>query len=388
MLFGVEKNDVLDKLRKNMVVIRLLGKGGSGSVYMVREKYHTTPYAMKIQAKDTIWDENVGCVNDEIRVLRTLNREGFPFAARVAFAAQDLDNLYAFMEFEQGGDLARLLERKDWILSIDEVRFYFTEIIVGLAKIHSLGFIHRDMKPANVLIGKDGHIRLADLGTVIRPKDLVDFDPVTTIVYTPPECTLDVPCRYTYAVDWWAIGLMMLECGSGIHPFGHIDPNAERELYAYIREYDFVQDEQYSCMFCETTPRDTLELYSLVALMLERDPEDRFGVMPFIDRTENGKMVDRTRKFGDSEAAYPEDVLSHPFFQFESDGSRVKGMDEETILSKGLVPPALKFDSVNDSSCFPEVELGKNDTKFEGFGPAADPRKQVSRVGEFPVFWW
>ncbi|KIY63385.1 kinase-like protein [Cylindrobasidium torrendii FP15055 ss-10] len=382
-----EKTNIVEKLKKNLVVLRLLGKGGSASVYMVREKNGDKPYAMKIQVKDTIWDENIDCVNNEIEVLRKLDREGFPFFTQVAMAVQDKDNLYAFLAFEQGGDLGKQLERCNWIFTIEQVRFYFTEIIVGLAKIHSLGYIHRDMKPENILIGSDGHVRIADLGTVARPEVMIRFDAVMTIYYTPPECTYTPARRYDHAIDWWSVGVMIIQCGTGRHPFDGYLPDAERELYSCIRDYEFVKDPKYACNVKKDAPKEVLEMYSLVAVMLELEPEDRLGVMGFIERREDGSRIDRTRKFGDAKATYPADVLSHPFFQFHEDGSVVEGMNEETIIRKGLVPPTPQhFKTMDDAACFPEVSLDEDDIEFKGFGRAADPMAWLSRANEFSAF--
>jgi serine/threonine kinase 38 len=67
------------------------------------------------------------------------------------------------MEFLQGGDLMTLLMEKD-ILSEEESRFYIAETILAVETVHSLNYIHRDLKPDNLLIGKDGHVKLSDFG--------------------------------------------------------------------------------------------------------------------------------------------------------------------------------------------------------------------------------
>lgn len=76
---------------------------------------------------------------------------------------QDEKYLYLVMEFLQGGDLMTLLMEKD-ILSEEESRFYIAETIMAVETVHSLNYIHRDLKPDNLLIGKDGHVKLSDFG--------------------------------------------------------------------------------------------------------------------------------------------------------------------------------------------------------------------------------
>jgi len=82
------------------------------------------------------------------------------------------------MEYLQGGDLMTLLMKKD-ILTEEEAKFYTAETIMAIDAVHKLSYIHRDLKPDNVLIGADGHIKLSDFGlckrTEIRPKRLDDI---------------------------------------------------------------------------------------------------------------------------------------------------------------------------------------------------------------------
>ena len=67
------------------------------------------------------------------------------------------------MEYLQGGDLMTLLIKKD-ILSEDESRFYIAETIAAIDSVHVLNYIHRDLKPDNILIDGRGHIKLSDFG--------------------------------------------------------------------------------------------------------------------------------------------------------------------------------------------------------------------------------
>ena len=67
------------------------------------------------------------------------------------------------MEYLPGGDFMTLLMRKD-ILSEEESRFYIAETIMAVESVHKLNYIHRDLKPDNLLIDKNGHIKLSDFG--------------------------------------------------------------------------------------------------------------------------------------------------------------------------------------------------------------------------------
>lgn len=82
---------------------------------------------------------------------------------RLYYSFQDKFFLYLILEFIQGGDLMTLLIKRETFTE-SETQFYISEIILAIESVHSLGYIHRDIKPDNILIDATGHIKLADLG--------------------------------------------------------------------------------------------------------------------------------------------------------------------------------------------------------------------------------
>ena len=79
------------------------------------------------------------------------------------YSFQDETYLYLVMEYLPGGDLMSLLMKRD-ILNEDEARFYAAELVLAIESVHKLNCIHRDIKPDNVLIDINGHIKLSDFG--------------------------------------------------------------------------------------------------------------------------------------------------------------------------------------------------------------------------------
>jgi serine/threonine protein kinase len=79
------------------------------------------------------------------------------------YSFQDDYYLYLVMEFLPGGDLMSLLIKKD-VLNEDDARFYIAELVLALESLHGMGCVHRDLKPDNILIDKNGHIKLSDFG--------------------------------------------------------------------------------------------------------------------------------------------------------------------------------------------------------------------------------
>ena len=86
-----------------------------------------------------------------------------PWIVNLKYSFQDETYLYLVMDFLPGGDLMSLLMKKD-ILTEDEARFYIAELILAVEAVHHLNCIHRDLKPDNILIDKNGHIQLSDFG--------------------------------------------------------------------------------------------------------------------------------------------------------------------------------------------------------------------------------
>lgn len=100
------------------------------------------------------------------------------WVVELKYSFQDERHLYLVMEFLAGGDLMTLLMRKD-ILSEEESRFYIGETILAIETIHNLNYIHRDLKPDNILLDKDGHVKLTDFGLCkhaeIRPQKMTEY---------------------------------------------------------------------------------------------------------------------------------------------------------------------------------------------------------------------
>lgn len=87
-------------------------------------------------------------------------------------AFQDEHYLYMVMEYMPGGDLVNLTSTYD--VPEKWAKFYTAEVVMALDAIHSMGFIHRDVKPDNMLLDRNGHLKLADFGTCMK-MDSVGF---------------------------------------------------------------------------------------------------------------------------------------------------------------------------------------------------------------------
>ena len=94
----------------------------------------------------------------------------------------------------------------------DVALFYVTEIVCALEYLHSIGVAYRDLKPENLLIGADGHLKITDFGFAKKIKDKT-FTLCGTPEYLAPEIIMS--CGHNHGVDWWALGILLFEMLAG-----------------------------------------------------------------------------------------------------------------------------------------------------------------------------
>jgi serine/threonine-protein kinase LATS1/2 len=150
------------KMDKSMfTVIRTIGHGAFGEVSLVRKVGANTLYAMKtLRKKEVLKNNQIAHVKAERDILAEADNE---WVVKLYYSFQDLENLYFVMEYIPGGDLMFLLQKLE-IFDEKLARFYISELVMALDSVHNMGFIHRDIKPDNILIDRDGHIKLTDFG--------------------------------------------------------------------------------------------------------------------------------------------------------------------------------------------------------------------------------
>lgn len=201
--------------------LKLLGKGTFGKVILVKEKATGRYYAMKILKKEVI------VAKDEVAHTLTENRvlqnSRHPFLTALKYSFQTHDRLCFVMEYANGGELFFHLSRER-VFSEDRARFYGAEIVSALDYLHSeKNVVYRDLKLENLMLDKDGHIKITDFG--LCKEGIKDGATMKTFCGTPeylaPEVLEDND--YGRAVDWWGLGVVMYEMMCGRLPFYNQD---------------------------------------------------------------------------------------------------------------------------------------------------------------------
>ena len=167
-LMALEKENQIFKLFRKKItikdfeIIKPIGKGGFGEVNICRYKGNNKIYAMKRITFEQLKYKN-GLLNFQAeKDILSINNNSI-WITQLRFSFIDNQYLYLIMDYCPGGDLMSYLISRD-TLDENEARFYLAEIILCVDSLHKMNCIHRDLKPDNILIGKDGHIKLSYFG--------------------------------------------------------------------------------------------------------------------------------------------------------------------------------------------------------------------------------
>mmetsp|Transcript_6937 Transcript_6937/g.11142 ORF Transcript_6937/g.11142 Transcript_6937/m.11142 type:complete len:290 (-) Transcript_6937:259-1128(-) len=249
---------------EDMRLVRLIGRGTFGKVYLVQNIRNKKYHAMKSIRKDFVIDNN-SLQSLEIEKLILLQVD-HPFVISLEYVFTKQARIYFVMDFMQGGEIfTHLTNQKRFSESL--TKFYAAQIALALDYLHKSKILYRDLKPENILIGLDGYIKLADFG-LAKIKDGADANSfVGTPEYLSPE--MIVGTGHDHTLDWWALGILIYEMVVGIPPFYHRNQN---QMYLLIQsaEIKWPNEEKHGFSISPCAK-------DLISKLLTKDRKKRMG---------------------------------------------------------------------------------------------------------------
>lgn len=271
-------------------LLKVIGKGSFGKVFLVRKKDSQQIYAMKVLTKDHVKRRRqIEHTRTERRVLGTVRH---PFIVAMHFAFQSPQKLYFVLDYCPGGELFFWLSREKK-LSERAATFYTAEITAALEHLHEHEVVYRDLKPENILLDQDGHIKLADFG-LAKEGVAQAAAGAQSLCGTPEYLAPEILDKKGHGLssDWWNMGMVLFEMITGLPPWYTTD---RQRLFHSLR---------FAAL--EFPPFVSPLAQSFISELLNRDPNTRLG--------SNGAA----------------EVKAHAFFDT---------IDWDVLMAKGYPPP-------------------------------------------------
>lgn len=289
---------------ESLDMLRVIGTGTFARVCLCQDKGTSSFYALKILTMSQVIKlKQVEHVINERDILREVSH---PFIVSLLWSYKDSHCLYMLFPYICGGELFSHL-RQSGKFHPSAAQFYAAEIVSALEYLHTLSIIYRDLKPENLLIGKDGHLIITDFGFAKKITDRT-WTLCGTPEYLAPEIIQSK--GHNSSVDWWALGILIYEMLAGYPPF-----YADNPLGIYEKILGGKIDWPKSL---ESVAKD------LIRKLL---------------------VIDRTKRIGNLKNG-ADDIKNHKLF---------KGIDWEDVYNKKLKPPFVpKVSSDGDTSNFQE----------------------------------
>ncbi|KAJ1346664.1 hypothetical protein KIN20_001550 [Parelaphostrongylus tenuis] len=243
-------------------MVSVLGRGHFGKVILAEYKPSTTYYALKILKKgDILSRDEVESLMVEKRIFEVASRARHPFLVNLFGCFQTEEHVFFVMEYSMGGDLMRHIH--DDIFTEERSCFNAACVLLGLEFLHRNNIIYRDLKLDNLLLDKDGFVKLADFG--LCKEGMGPKDKTSTFCGTPEFLAPEVltESSYTRAIDWWGLGVLIFEMLVGEPPFSGED---EEEIFDSI-----VNDEVRYPRFL------SIESISIMRRLMRKNPAKRLG---------------------------------------------------------------------------------------------------------------
>ena len=311
-------------------IFNTLGTGTFGRVYLCRLRQNPNAYfALKMMQKHEILRlKQLDHIHSEKTILSHIN---FPFIVRLYGTFQNTRSVYMLLEYAMGGELFSYLRRLGKF-PLDTARFYAAEIVLALEYLHSRNIVYRDLKPENLLLDGQGHIKITDFGfSKFVP------DKTWTLCGTPEYLAPEIIAGNGHGkeVDWWALGVLIFEMVVGYPPFYDSNPFG---IYEKILQGKLV---------FPTDPKHVIDPVSkdLISRLLCVDKTTRLGNLKY------GAL----------------DVKNHPWF---------RGINWASLLNRTCQTPFI-----------PQYSFPGDTSNFEPYPELIPPSQQGAAADSVPADW-
>ena len=176
-------------------------------------------YAMKVMNKKRIKINKAEQLT--LNEQKCLAEVSSPFVVNLKYSFQSPTDVFLILDLMTGGDLSYHLSQKG-CFPRKECLYYGARIMLGLQALHDKGYVYRDLKPENCLLGEDGRVKLTDLGLATKVKPTLHGAAGTRGYWAPEMLRRDSKgkrCPYGNMVDWFSFGCCLAEFISGTNPF-------------------------------------------------------------------------------------------------------------------------------------------------------------------------
>ncbi len=270
------------RILEHYEIVRKLGAGGSGIVYLATDTLLTRPVVLKMLRKGSLKLEQMRTT--VLREARLASAIEHPNVCAIYEVGESSDEAYIVMQYVPGKPLDAVIQEGP--ATVPLVLSIGIQIADGLSAAHALGIFHRDLKPANVMLTDGGLVKILDFGLARRlTSEEMEFDPTRTVkrkagviqrtytarggtvAYMAPEQF--VTGQSSVQSDIFALGVILYELLSGRHPFLRRDA----EEFQTIRAIQYA-DPPSLLEVNEQIPR---ELQSVIFRCLQKTPSERYS---------------------------------------------------------------------------------------------------------------
>ena len=247
----------------DFICLGQIGKGSFGEVFLVKKIENSKLFAMKVLSKEKIFNQNL--LKYAITERNVLSVSDHPFIVKLNYAFQTSSKLFLILDYCINGDLSKHLyyEKR---FSETRAKYYICEIILALEHLHKLNIIFRDLKPDNVVLDNEGHVKITDFG--LCKEGIFDGNYTKSfcgsMAYLAPEMILKN--GYSKCVDWYLLGILFYEMLFGNPPF--LSDNKD-DLFKNILEKD-----ENEIFFPDYISK---ECQNFIKSLLSKNPEKRLG---------------------------------------------------------------------------------------------------------------